>query len=330
MRNVHERTIDASAEEVGALLDRLGQAGDPLWPAPAWQPMRLDRPLQVGADGGHGPIRYWVSGYEPGRRVRFTVHPKCGIDGHHEFTVEPLGEHRCVVRHVLAGQPSGLMRALMPLAVRWLHDAVLEDLLDNAERAATGQVARSARWSPWVRLLRRYIGFPKPRAVPIPGGARLARGAFDRLDLADAWQVPLLPGAPADPHVWADAVFRDPPRWVAALLWVRNRLVRLVGIAPEDGSAFDTVEQRGGELLLGTDARHLDFRASILVEAEAVTLTTVAAAHNRRGRLYMAVVRRTHPAVVRSMLSRARRRLAEKSRHIGGATSPGAPPRLES
>ena len=36
-----------------------------------------------------------------------------------------------------------------------LHDVVVEDLFDNAERETTGTVVRPATWSPRVRVLRR-------------------------------------------------------------------------------------------------------------------------------------------------------------------------------
>ncbi|AZS71029.1 hypothetical protein DDE74_08815 [Streptomyces lydicus] len=42
--------------------------------------------------------------------------------------------------------------------LRPLHDAAPEDSLDRAERACTGTVARPARWSRYVRMLRRLIG----------------------------------------------------------------------------------------------------------------------------------------------------------------------------
>ncbi|WP_129664573.1 DUF2867 domain-containing protein [Phytoactinopolyspora endophytica] len=323
MRNVHERTIDAPAEKVASLLEHIGQTGDRLWPSPAWMPMRLDGPVQVGADGGHGPVLYWVSEYEPGHRVRFAFHPKCGIEGYHELVIEPAGSDRCVIRHVLDAQLLGVMRVVGPLAVRWVHDAVIEDLLDNAERSATGTVAHPARWSPWVKVLRRFLEFPKPTAVPIPEDARLVASALDTTTFADAWQVPLLPGAPTDPAVWADAVFYDPPRWVGGLLRLRNAVVRLVGIAPDDTGAFDPIDRDGDELLLGTDAGHLDFRASVLVKNETVTLSTVAKTHNRRGRLYMVVVSRLHPVIVRSMLYRAlRRTAANPDREVRSHSSP--------
>jgi len=66
--NIHERVIPASVDAVGRMIDTLGSAGDVVWPSERWPPMKLDRPLQVGAAGGHGPIRYRVESYEPGRR----------------------------------------------------------------------------------------------------------------------------------------------------------------------------------------------------------------------------------------------------------------------
>jgi hypothetical protein len=310
MRNVHERALPVPAERVGALLDRLASPEDALWPAPAWPPMRFDRPLAVGADGGHGPIRYHVAEYEAGRRVRFVTAPGSGLVGYHEFTVEPDGAERCVLRHVIEGEARGLTALAWPLAVRWLHDAVVEDLLDNAELAVTGAVARPAVWSPWVRLLRARMA-PGARAVPVPAAARLARAAFPRTDFEDAWQVPLVAGVTRDPADWADATFRDAPAWVTGLLGLRNALVGLVGIARGDRSSFATVARTDHELLLGTDAGHLDFRASLLVGDETVTLSTVTIVHNARGRLYLLPVRLIHPAVVRGMLTRAARRLAE-------------------
>lgn len=50
----------------------------------------------------------------------------------------------------------GLSGDADPLRPR--HDAALEDSLDRAERACTDTVARPARWSRYVRMLRRLIG----------------------------------------------------------------------------------------------------------------------------------------------------------------------------
>ena len=154
IRNVHERLLPVTAAEVGALLDRVGGPDDILWPAPEWEPMVLDRPVSVGAAGGHGVVRYRVTAYEPSRRVEFTFDPGLGLHGMHTLIVEARDASSAVLRHCMEARTSGAMRLLWPLTVRWLHDAVLEDLLDRAERALGTGPQRPARWSVWVRLTR--------------------------------------------------------------------------------------------------------------------------------------------------------------------------------
>ncbi|OKI00844.1 hypothetical protein A6A06_18210 [Streptomyces sp. CB02923] len=294
VRDVHARTVQASAETVGALLDRLSGDDDPFFPVPVWPAMRFDRPLGVGATGGHSFVRYRVTAYEPGRRVRFDF----PSGGHHAFEVTPLDAGSCRVTHVLEDRFRGAGRVTWALAIRWMHATVVEEAFDNVERAATGTVRAPVRRSRWVRLLHRLL-WARPTAVGIPPGARLARTAFARTDFQDAWQLPLPPGMPRDPETWKGV---------------------LRGAFPE----LDRAETAaGGEILLGRDARHLDFRASILVESPAagpgggtaghdgrVTLSTVVRTHHLGGRLYFAVVRRVHPVLARGMLRRTHRRLA--------------------
>ncbi|WP_328870754.1 DUF2867 domain-containing protein [Streptomyces sp. NBC_00287] len=283
VRNVHDRILAAPAEQVGALLDRLAAPDDPLFPSPAWAPIRFDRPLAVGAAGGHGPVRYSVAEYEPGRRIRFAFDPPGA--GFHELSVEPLGPDRCRIRHLLE-QPQPLGERLgWLLAVRAVHGTVIEELFDNAERAATGSLARPVRRSRYVRLLQR-LTWDRPETVELPEGAVLLRAAFPTADYTDAYALELRPGMPTDPAAW-EGVLRG---------------ARVVGRSPE-------------EVLLGEDAGHLDYRASLLVDVKArtVTLGSVVRIHNRRGRLYWSVVRHAHPFMARLMLRRTHRRLALKA-----------------
>jgi len=309
VHNVHERALPAPAAEVGRLLDRIGAADDPLWPA-GWAPARFDRPLAVGADGGHGVVRYHVTGYQPGRSVELTFHPVTGLIGKHTLEVEDRGPHACVLRHRLDARPVGRMRLLWPAIVRVCHDTVLEHLLDNAERAVTGTVATPVRY-PWRARLAVSLERPRPRAVPVPAAATLLAAAISRPDLADAFALPVSPSTTTDPQDWADAIFRDPPATVRALLRLRNRLVTPFGIERGDATAFDTISRTDREALLGTDAGHLSFRASVLVTTEpggaTVTVATLAATRTRAGRAYLAVVRLAHPWVVRAMLRHAAR-----------------------
>ncbi len=310
VENVHERELPAQAAEVGRLLDRIGTTSDPLWPAPTWLPMRFDRPLGVGADGGHGPVRYRVTRYQPGRLVEFTFRRQTGLLGAHTLEVQERGPHRCLLRHRLSARPVGAMRLLWPALVRTCHDAVLEHLLDNAQRAVTGTVLHPVRYSRRARLTV-ALESARLRAVRVPDQAALLHGAVAPLDLADAYAVRVPPGTSTDPQDWADAVFRNPPRTVIALLHLRNALVTRLGIERGDASAFDTIARSDRELLLGVDASHLDFRVSVLVEPDAdgttVTVSTVAAVRSHAGRVYLAVVRLVHPTVVKAMLRRAAR-----------------------
>src|SRR4051794_6828518 len=95
MRNVHERHFPVPAAKAAPLIDKVGSPDDVLWPDDAWPKMRLDRPLGVGAAGGHGPIRYSVTAYEPGRSIEFTFAPVMKVRGTHTFFVEPDGEDAC-------------------------------------------------------------------------------------------------------------------------------------------------------------------------------------------------------------------------------------------
>jgi hypothetical protein len=150
--NVQSRWIAAPIEVVGPLLDRLADPEDGTWAPPPWPRLRMDRGLEVGSQGGHAPIRYRVTGYQPGRWLRCQFSDRMGVDGYHEFTVREL-DGGTEVSHLLVGGLHGRMRLVWPLVIRWLHEALLGDLLDGWERRATGDVRRPYRWSPWVRLV---------------------------------------------------------------------------------------------------------------------------------------------------------------------------------
>ncbi len=153
--NVHRRTV-ADATAAAGLIDALASDDDQLWPRHHWPAMRLDRFLQVGASGGHGPIRYWVDLYEPGRRVRFRFERPRGFGGFHEFVLLRDGGRAAELVHVLEARFTGSARVTWPLLYRPLHDALIEDALDNADGTTAGR-SEEASWSRYVRFLRQAL-----------------------------------------------------------------------------------------------------------------------------------------------------------------------------
>ena len=158
IQNVHERTLDALPAEVGALMGSLSSRDDRLWPKRRWPAMRLDRGLEIGSDGGHGPVRYAVDRHEPGRLVAFAFTPAFPIAGEHRCEVLPRADGGTLLRHTLEGKPQSWLRLGWPLCFRWLHDALIEDAFDRAE----AQIA-NAEWRPrplpaHVRMLRWIAG----------------------------------------------------------------------------------------------------------------------------------------------------------------------------
>lgn len=150
--NVHKRAYECSERELGELIDTLGSEDDRLWPR-NWPRIQLDRSLSVGAVGGHQPMRYEVSRYEPGKSVRFGYLWPRKFNGFHEFSVSPSPDGTAVLQHTLSIRPRGWARLFWLLVIRPLHDACIEDSLDCAEREIKGTVTRPAQWSRYVRFL---------------------------------------------------------------------------------------------------------------------------------------------------------------------------------
>lgn len=154
VHNMHERAIAASAEEVGMLIDSLASKNDRLWPRNEWPAMRLDGPLSVGSAGGHGPVRYFVTSYEPGRRVEFQFSSPAGFNGRHSFTAMSLAENSTLLRHELGISLSGAAVFTWPIFFRPLHDALIEEGLDRAERECGASPRPRSHRSLWTRILR--------------------------------------------------------------------------------------------------------------------------------------------------------------------------------
>ena len=173
-------------------------------------------------------------------------------------------------------------------------------------------------------------------AVPLPEGT-VIHAALPHAQYADAYQTP-------DPHpgtsarqAWLDVVART-PGWTQALMAVRNKLVRLVGLKdlgqlhhvhdahgqrasphadPRSAASYRQGDRVGifiirhlgeREVVMGQDDKHLDVQVSLckrLVDGQPMlVLSTVVHIHNALGHTYMAVVTPFHRTIVQSMLRR--------------------------
>jgi hypothetical protein len=164
--NRHERRFQAKADALGGILDTLSGPDDRLWPWMNWPPMLFDTNLKAGAKGGHGVVRYAVEEYAPGQRVIFRFDGTgltADLDGRHYFEVISRNKH-VVLRHVIDADCGFKAWLKWKIVIEPLHDALLEDALDLAERALNGCVAKPAHWSPRVKILRNILARKRRRA----------------------------------------------------------------------------------------------------------------------------------------------------------------------
>lgn len=159
--NVHQRRLEATPAQVAELMASLGSPDDKLWPAD-WPRMKLDRPLAIGATGGHGPIRYFVTAYAPGESVRFQFTEPKGFKGWHSFNVLGATDEDCVLEHRIEMETVGRDVFTWELAIRHLHNALVEDALSQAQRAV-GNKPLVVPWPAKVRVLRWLLGVGKSR-----------------------------------------------------------------------------------------------------------------------------------------------------------------------
>lgn len=107
------------------------------------------------------------------------------------------------------------------------------------------------------------------------------------------------------------------PRWIDALLRLRNILVTPFGLktsgegVPAPGGLiglFPVLSETPERLVAGFDDSHLDFRIVVDISGDAasreVTSTTLVRTNNLLGRIYLTLIMPFHKLVVRSMMGR--------------------------
>ena len=161
-----------------------------------------------------------------------------------------------------------------------------------------------------------------PQAMALPPESRLG-AVYPHPNLADAYSIELPPGTSSDPELLARFIFSRQPRWVAALMGLRDTIVTAFGLKTgrklraddRNGSRvgiFRLYQKSGTEVIVGEDDKHLDFRASVLyrpggerAQPPSLVLSTVVECHNLLGRAYLTLIAPFHRLVVQSFLRQA-------------------------
>lgn len=130
---------------------------------------------------------------------------------------------------------------------------------------------------------------PKASSVPPP----LDCGKIlPRHDFADAFRVDNAKNLDA-PEATRRA-FSNAPTWAARLMALRDRIVAPFGLKPAPASGFPVISETPGQVVLGFDDRHLDFRIVVSADQNFITLTTIVRRHNLLGRAYLAAIMPFH------------------------------------
>jgi hypothetical protein len=167
---------------------------------------------------------------------------------------------------------------------------------------------------------------PAITTIPVPPATRISSEIVGS-DFHDCYLMPLAHGGRSALEIFLATVARS-PRWVEAMMAVRNRVVGLFGLKnlgnlgslpPLKQAAAYKVGDRVGiftllsatddEVILGDSDKHLDVKVSLCKvmrdNREAVAVTTVVHIHNLLGRAYMLFVAPMHRIIAPAVMRRA-------------------------
>ena len=140
----------------------------------------------------------------------------------------------------------------------------------------------------------------------------LPHAALPGANWADRWTTTFRGQAMTASQV-AEVLFASTPRWIRRLMELRNTIVGVFGLKGAGTltgatGGFPVVSEGPGQIVLGFDDRHLDFRIVIDVAGNdpgrQVLATTLVKTNNLLGRVYLTIIMPFHRIIVPAMLRR--------------------------
>lgn len=154
--NIHKRRINQPKSVIEGLFQTLATDNDMMLANDKWPRMRLDKGLKVGSKGGHGPIRYTVEAYQIDDMIQFSFTRPEGFNGFHRFDIVEIDSKNTEIKHIIDMNTSFMATLKWSLAIRWLHDAFIEDAFDKVENHFLNE-KKHTKWNIWVKFLRSVL-----------------------------------------------------------------------------------------------------------------------------------------------------------------------------
>lgn len=154
--NIHRRIIKQPKEQIAALFSTLATKEDKIWPKEQWPPMIFKEGLAPGNAGRHGPIKYSVDKIITDELIQFRFTSPKGFDGVHRLEIAATEAAHTEIKHTIDMRTKGKATLIWLFAIRWLHDALLEDAFDKVENYFSKKEKRT-KWNVWVRFLRKVL-----------------------------------------------------------------------------------------------------------------------------------------------------------------------------
>lgn len=88
--------------------------------------------------------------------IEFKFIQPDGFNGIHKFEITEIEKDKTELKHTLNMELSGRGILIWHIAIKWLHNALIEDCLDKAGNHFLKD-KKKTRWNFWVFFLRRFL-----------------------------------------------------------------------------------------------------------------------------------------------------------------------------
>ena len=154
--NIHQRIIQQPKSALVKLLDTLATKEDKVWPQEKWPAMRFKDGLVEGAQGGHGPIEYFIKKIVPNESIEFQFTKPTGLKGIHKLELKSLDANQTEIKHTIDVTTNLVGTIQWKTFIESLHDALIEDAFDKVENQFSNQ-KKETKWGGRVKFLRMVL-----------------------------------------------------------------------------------------------------------------------------------------------------------------------------